>query len=77
MDLLHTEIPRQARDDNQYNEALRANASAIASQATAEARSFSAESGVAPTLQEVGAFIPRTKSPGSSAKTDKPEKSGD
>jgi len=47
------------------NEALRANVSGIASRATPEARSFFAESGVA-----ISAFIPRTKSPGSPAKTD-------
>ena len=48
------------------NEALRADVSAKAPRSTAEARSFSAESGVARS-----AFIPRTESPGSSAKTDK------
>jgi len=37
------------------NEALRANVSGIASRATPEARSFLAKSGVAPTLEEVGA----------------------
>jgi len=49
------------------DEALRADVSGIASRSTPEARSLLAESGVAR-----NAFIPRTSSPESSAKTDKP-----
>ena len=64
--IAETSYPYDEKSWTLENEALRADVSAKAPRATAEARSFSAESGVARS-----AFIPRTESPGSSAKTDK------